>query len=113
MRYDIVPIKNKYRGMERMLSLQDLWNTTSKKESEYWFEMYCFYIEWMELEKVSEVAFKRVVNLFHNLPLAFLDETNPTVFNIGMKPISNEEAIQYASSYVEIMEKIDNSYILW
>lgn len=47
-----------------------------------------------------------LLKAFHNLPRAFLDPNDATVFNLGFQPISPKDAIEYSCSYLLAMKKI-------
>ena len=49
MRYDIVPMKQKYRGMGRSLTVTDLWNKKTQKVYDILLEKYFRYLDLYEL----------------------------------------------------------------
>ena len=51
-------------------------------------------------EKQYKVKISSLIKAFHNLPKVYLNPTAQTLFNIGIKPISEDEAIDYAESYI-------------
>lgn len=42
-----------------------------------------------------------LLHALHNLPKVFLNPQEQTLFNLGIHPISTENAIQYAKSYID------------
>lgn len=48
-------------------------------------------------EKQYKTKISSLIRTFHNLPKVCLDPTTQTLFNIGIQPISEEEAIDYAN----------------
>lgn len=65
MRYDIVPIKSQYRGMDRTLLITDLWNSNSKKHFDELLEKYYLYLE--NCEVISKKAFEDVIIFFQEV----------------------------------------------
>lgn len=51
-------------------------------------------------EKQYKTKIASLLRTFHNLPKVYLDSTAQTLCNIGIKPISEDEAIDYAESYI-------------
>ena len=74
-------------------------------------------IEYMEtiLERCNKALISRekhykykiscLLKAFHNLPKVFLNPATQTLGNIGIQPISEKEAIDYAKSYIDKMEE--------
>lgn len=54
VQYDIVPIKNKYRGMGRSLLATDLYTRQTKKEFEYLLNVYFEYLDDLEQQFPSK-----------------------------------------------------------
>lgn len=47
-----------------------------------------------------------LLRAFHNLPKVFLDPNDAKVFNLDIQPIAQQEAIQYAFSYLSLKDTI-------
>lgn len=61
MKYDIVPIKNQYRGMGRSLLATDLYTRLSKHEYEHLLEMYYEYLSDVQQEP-SQTGLMKLIN---------------------------------------------------
>lgn len=46
-----------------------------------------------------------LLRALHNLPKVFLDTNEETFFSIGIPPIEDDEALQYALSYIQTSEE--------
>ena len=57
--------------------------------------------------KDYKVHLSLLLRAFHNLPKVFLDPSKPTLFNIGVQSISEEEALQYALFYLQKTNILD------
>ncbi len=65
MRYDLVPIKGKYRGMARSLLATDLLNSKNRNKFEDLLEEYYEFLEYGQ--EISKQAFERVVAFYNVL----------------------------------------------
>lgn len=63
MRYDIVPIKQKYRGMDRSLLATDLLTLKSKSEFDKLLNTYYTYLECIE-ENISDTGLKSLIHIY-------------------------------------------------
>jgi len=73
MRYDIVSLGKKYRGMERSLTTSHLWNRNTKKIFEELLETYYLYIDIDFWDEINRSSFERICACYkkfltHNIP---------------------------------------------
>ena len=57
-------------------------------------------------ERKYKIKISDLLRGFHNLPRVFFDPSVTTVFNLGIQPLTQQEAIQYAFSYLSSKDKI-------
>ncbi len=55
--------------------------------------------------KNYKIKISYLLKAFHNLPKVFLDPKDTRVFNLDIHPIDQQEAVQYAFSYISIIYK--------
>lgn len=54
----------------------------------------------VDKDRQYKMKVSSLIKAFHNLPKVYLDPTVKTLCNIGIQPISEDEAIDYAESYI-------------
>ena len=57
-------------------------------------------------QKNYKTKISYLLRAFHNLPKVFIDPNNANIFNFGIQPIAQHEAIEYAFSYLSLNDKI-------
>ena len=91
MRYDLVPIKGKYRGMGRSLLATDLLKLKSSRESELLLAEYFEFLEYSQ--KLNKIFFEKTIDFYevlkeHNIPceiIAYDDEVIKDVFGYSIE----------------------------
>ena len=65
MRFDIAPIKGKYRGMERTIGATELWRPKTNKIYSQLLEKYFLYLRYIEL--CDDDSFKKTIDFYKEL----------------------------------------------
>jgi len=86
-------------------------NSNDKREVIYCMRMIIQQIHELLLKKnkCNKYKISYLLMAFHNLPRALMNKESESFFGIGVTPISKEEAIVYASFYIEKTSECANS----
>lgn len=107
MRYDLVPIKGKYRGMARSLLATDLLNPKSRSKFELLLEEYFEFLEYsQDMDKqVFEhtVAFYKILKEYNIICeiIAYDDETLEDVFGYSIEFLGIDIVHDMCESLIE------------